>query len=194
MGRNCEAAPGGGGGRDESDSLEDDGDGGLGDDGDGDGGEGGHEIFPRFAAEGAASLRGCVAQLAGFYHHCSDLLRDGWELAEPVDTGRGVLARRPAEGSAAAPRLPPAAFEFDDGRAEDLESDDSGGEGEEGEDAPRRCTLRIKYMFEGAATLESLCDHLRAVAADFAAHERVGWRLAEPVRDGWMHLVQDRAA
>jgi hypothetical protein len=49
----------------------------------------------------------------------------------------------------------------------------------------------LKYMFEGAASITELSAALRRLADEFDRKGAAGWRLTEPVCNGYAHLVRE---
>jgi hypothetical protein len=51
--------------------------------------------------------------------------------------------------------------------------------------------LYLKYMFEGAASITELTAALRHLADELDQQGAAGWRLAEPVCNGYAHLKRE---
>jgi hypothetical protein len=49
----------------------------------------------------------------------------------------------------------------------------------------------LKYMFEGAASIAELSSALRRLADELDQKGAAGWRLTEPVCNGYAHLKRE---
>lgn len=167
------------------------------------------EVIPRGAADGARTLVQVLGRLRAACAEYRDLSSMGWDLAEPIFKGRGRVVR--AARADSSDNNDDVSRRDRDGRKRDAShckdvrgrGDQRNVRGRAAAAAPAQvrvvqeedergavskrtwyATWQAASMFDGSATLASLCDGIAAACSGLQALALQGWELEWPVQGG----------